>query len=405
MNYRDTILPGKFRDAPFSLDSHQVTGGRRTIVHEYPLRDVPYAEDMGRAVKPFILQCYVVGDEYHLARDALITALDAPGPGVLIHPYLGTLNVQVETYQVTENARQGRRAIFSITFSEAGQNALPDIRTNTRDVVKGRAAEVKEAINADVTESFSLTSRAAFIVESVTDTLNSATALIGHAVQYANEASAKINAVKRDILAFTGSISSLILAPAKLAIDFGALTGAINGIVTTASLAPDLYRQLIKFGDNSPSISRTTGNRVVQSNAVGAIYRMAQFNALADMAIAVSDESYTTRTQGRARLDEMLANIERMLLASQPDGSPISDNLFEALANLKAALVNDILARSANLTRLITITTTRTVPALVLSHELYQTIEQADVIVQANGVRRPGFIVGGSALEVVNAAA
>ena len=43
----------------------------------------PYAEDMGRTANRFIVQGYLIGPNYLDLRDALITALEQDGPGIL----------------------------------------------------------------------------------------------------------------------------------------------------------------------------------------------------------------------------------------------------------------------------------------------------------------------------------
>jgi prophage DNA circulation protein len=48
MSWRDKLQAGRFRTAAFQIDAHDQAGGRRLALHEYPLRDDPYAEDMGR---------------------------------------------------------------------------------------------------------------------------------------------------------------------------------------------------------------------------------------------------------------------------------------------------------------------------------------------------------------------
>ncbi len=72
MGWRENLRKGSFRGIPFFVDSSSAGFGRRNVLHEYPLRDTPYAEDLGRAQKEFTVEATVIGDDYLRKRDALI---------------------------------------------------------------------------------------------------------------------------------------------------------------------------------------------------------------------------------------------------------------------------------------------------------------------------------------------
>jgi prophage DNA circulation protein len=76
---------------PFAVRRSDAQVGRRTVQHEYPQRDTPFAEDMGRAARRFSLDAYVLGPDYDQARDRLIDALEARGPGLLHRSTAGAL--------------------------------------------------------------------------------------------------------------------------------------------------------------------------------------------------------------------------------------------------------------------------------------------------------------------------
>ena len=84
MAWRENLVPAAFRGVPFFVERHQSqAAGRRVQVHEYPGRDLPWPEDLGRRTREFEIDGYVVGDDYFAARDALLDACDRPGPGGL----------------------------------------------------------------------------------------------------------------------------------------------------------------------------------------------------------------------------------------------------------------------------------------------------------------------------------
>jgi hypothetical protein len=69
---------------------------RRQVIHEFPNSEIVLVDDLGRGPDRFEMKAYVVGDDYDLDRDALRDALLTPGPGTLVHPTWGRMNVAIE---------------------------------------------------------------------------------------------------------------------------------------------------------------------------------------------------------------------------------------------------------------------------------------------------------------------
>lgn len=152
--FRDELLPASFRNAPFFCESNSRDNGRRIIVHEFPKKDLPYAEDMGRKAKTFSIRAFCItypmtldGDkgqlynvDYRVPRNALLTALETDGPGTLVLPTLPSENVVVNRYRLNEEARFGGYCTFEIEFSEYGvPPQYLTVSVNTTAVLNGAA--------------------------------------------------------------------------------------------------------------------------------------------------------------------------------------------------------------------------------------------------------------------------
>jgi len=124
--WRGRLQKGSFRGVPFYIDEAGLEGGRRWQHFEYPLRDLPFNEDLGRAIRRYALRVYVIGDEYMGARDRMIAACEAPGPAKLVHPYLGQLTVALDGYRLRESDDEGGIAYFDLAISESSETAAPD---------------------------------------------------------------------------------------------------------------------------------------------------------------------------------------------------------------------------------------------------------------------------------------
>jgi hypothetical protein len=157
-----------FREAPFHIEQRSRSSGRRIVEHEYPKRDMPWGEDMGRHAIRYQITGYVIQDDigptfsrdYQFSRDALIAALEKPGPAVLVDPYMPqtshlgygdqvNLLFYCERYSLTETRQQGGYATFEMAFVECGQAANTTIYTFTQEDVSADAqANVDAAIKA-----------------------------------------------------------------------------------------------------------------------------------------------------------------------------------------------------------------------------------------------------------------
>ena len=135
------LQPASFNGVEFKVDVSSRGGGRRIANHEYPKRDIPYAEDMGRKSRRFTITGYVIGPFYKDQRDALIDQLEIEGPGTLILPTGMTRAseqlVTIENYSVTERRERGGIATFEMSFLEFGVNTSTLTFNDTPSQVNG----------------------------------------------------------------------------------------------------------------------------------------------------------------------------------------------------------------------------------------------------------------------------
>lgn len=144
--YQARLRPASFRGAQFHVEASTRTSGRRTVLHEFPHRDDPYTEDLGRRARRWQITAYVIGGraqafdfDYVQARDALIAACEQEGAGLLIHPTLPEMLVVCEMESCSEVRREGNIARFELTFFEAGSAPNNVSGTATQAIVQNQA--------------------------------------------------------------------------------------------------------------------------------------------------------------------------------------------------------------------------------------------------------------------------
>jgi prophage DNA circulation protein len=131
--WRDALQPAAYRGAMFHVEAGTKEDGRRIVVHEFPKKDVPFSEDMGRRAIAFTVRAYCIQyprdtsvelyqRDYRVPRDHLIRELEQEGSGTLQLPTLQPLTVVCQGYRLTEEERLGGYCVFDIQFVEAGSD-------------------------------------------------------------------------------------------------------------------------------------------------------------------------------------------------------------------------------------------------------------------------------------------
>lgn len=128
------LAPAAFRGAKFAVVESQSAGGRRVALHQYPGKEVPWAEDMGRDARRFRLRGFVLDGSVKLGRGsvsmqraALMTACDKRGPGTLDHPTLGKITVALQRWTIGEGLDAQNYSEVEIEAVETGQQEYPAV--------------------------------------------------------------------------------------------------------------------------------------------------------------------------------------------------------------------------------------------------------------------------------------
>ncbi len=146
--WRERLVPASFRGAQFHVEVQARSGGRRLAPHEYPKRDDPYTEDMGRRGRAFSVTGYLIGPGFRGARDALIAALESEGAGQLRLPTGHAMQVLCSTYNAAERRERGGYVEIDMQFLEAGSQEP----TRTSEDTQAKVKETAEKASANTAE-------------------------------------------------------------------------------------------------------------------------------------------------------------------------------------------------------------------------------------------------------------
>lgn len=138
-----------WRGLPFAVRDSSIRKGRRTAEHVYPFRDSIWVEDLGRGVRRYSFRGFLVGDDVLQQSEAMQAAIEAPGPGTLVHPELGARTCAVGREIAFRRSERGRMVEVEFEFVETAPILYPSLVLSTQAQVRTRASTLLDQIGQD----------------------------------------------------------------------------------------------------------------------------------------------------------------------------------------------------------------------------------------------------------------
>lgn len=402
--WRDQLQPASFRGVRFEVDSDSSPAGRRTQTHEFVQRDQPFVEDLGRQTREFKFAAFVIGADCYTKRDALLAALDKPGPGELVHPQFGKLNVTAGDCSVSHERREGGMVRFDLVFIEAGEKGFPVGTPNTsRQLIKAKRGLLDMA-GDKFTEAMSLVNAG----RAKMNALQTALAVPFNVAQgYFGEAMRAVGSV-------TGFADKLVATPAGFLGLFSSLGGGASGLFSRFSSYAGTLQSLLGKSRSARELSSSyayAGDSTTRQVAVAAqrLVRDAVLVQIADEAAAMPVPAPPLAPPAAPALDQQVAQpIERAEVPVTTDVLAVRAEIdaafwaaaldeadhdrFEQLEATRKALYRHLTAVATAGVKLVEVKPTAQVPALVLAYRRFGDASRAGEIVTRNRIRHPGFV-------------
>lgn len=380
-------LQASFRGVNFFVNSASTKGGRRNVKHIFPKNDTIEHEDLGRQEVDFTLDAYLLGDDYFDQRTKFENALNQPGIGVLIHPYRGTLNVVVNSFDANETTEKGRFISYSINFS------LQEIirATVSAPSLKWRLSDTKEKLKEKVTSNFidiySLVGKPAKAVADARTTLDKGLSFITSAKKIV----ASMADFQRQVENTRGRLIALSLNAEFLAdeiIDLTSFgtdfsTGVTFGVDSTN--ARDQYREQKEIREFLNSLEGT--NSEDRSYPAYQIKQLISLSAIISQCTILGAIEFETINDAKETQDDFLKSLEYFLKDSNT-----SDDLYAQIEDTRVNIFEALQDKYINLPELIYYKPEIKTNTLKLSYSLYGNLDNEQDIIDRNLIVHPGFV-------------
>lgn len=378
MTWFDELQPASFRGVPFHVSTSRSRYGRRNALHEYPFRDLPFAEDLGRRARAFRISGFVLGDGAMAQRARLIAACEAEGPGALIHPSHGEIDVVCNSIDI-EETEAGRIYRFVLDLAEAGTRSEPRATADSRAGVLG-------LIDAEL--------------DTVIDALDAALEIAGLPEYVINEAAGVLGKA-------AGIVRSIrprsILSGIQSSLDgfLAILETDPTGAVTSGVAVQTVFDATDALGaESDPRIVAERAGELVRlqkpetpepqaAALIDVLHGAVQAAALTEIARSTTSVAFDSQTAAEMHRDRVRDQFDAGLTAA---AARFDDAAFGFLSRLSAVSLADITARGASLAPMVPWRRARPVPSLVAAWSLYQNPGRDGEIAGYLAARHPLFL-------------
>lgn len=403
MGWRERILDASFRDVPFYFDRTNSTFGRRTVIHEFLGKDGAKAQDLGRGPRIFNIAGYLLGEDYLEQRDRLLEACEAKsGPGELVHPYLGPVTVVCERITTNESSTENNVMRINLRFVEVSDStSLQEVTDPTVSVAENKLKALEE-LKEDFRKAFDISRVPLNKVKEVRASVNSGLGaiqegrlLLASAASYGR----MLETAKADSESLINNASEMSDAIVDL-VTFGSFPSGLYPTDKSSEFDPAnedypaeeedakiLFAELETLFTFAPTSTSSVNDAFVN---------LLKQSAIITAAGLVTVLVYDSLNEAEEYRDNIVAEINS-ILSTGP-----SVDYSESLKDLRTSIVDAIEEKAIYLSRLVKVTFVESTPALVLSYDLYGTVDYEQNILDRNHViDNPGFVPGGEPIEVL----
>lgn len=357
--WQASLRQASFRGVPFGVFDVEKEGGRRVVLHEVPLLDDTWVEDLGASPQKFSINAFVLGADYLVKAKALMAALEEAGAGTLVHPYFGELSVCLASpYKCKQSAQDGGMAVFNFAFVRSQNPQNPSPTLNHQRISLEKISELRQACLAYFAP---------------------------YAEQYKNS--------ERTIRALEQELGTMLSQVTGIALQVSGL-----GDVATPALGGAIWQKTLEAeSSTAQSIAGQGSNRLdlaIKIKPQNPAQKLVQQALVIEGIGALVKSPLESRKQATSHRQKILNGV-----ASVQNQAGLPDALFALLVDLRSASITTLSKLAGTAPEVASITPTACLPSLVLAHRHSKVSLELDLI-ERNGVKNPCFVSPDS-LEVL----
>lgn len=412
----EQLLPASFRGVPFEVTSGCLRAGRRTVVHEYPQRDKPYVEDLGKATRQITIEAFVVGDDYIARGTALLAEIEKPGSGTLIHPWLGEMTVTVTSVSELKFDTGLGTAYLTFVATEAGDLEFPVMGIDTQTEALEAADELEQSAISKFVDSIDLSIVSEYIDAALSGALLDVLGVVGSAeiakafgfaTGVADLASKGLALISKDPKVFAQKLAGALGLSkwATTATAWSRVAKQLRNLASDEKLSSGTRAKIEADRDRLP-LSDTQKAAMTNRAAVESLTRQLLLAQVVGVS-ALIGTSKDTSAPGAMVTAAASPFVEQEPIQSYDDLIEVrnellevldqellmetDDEMYQAIEKARTAVFEAVTERANAQSRLITVTPPDIMPAVVLAYDYHDDANRDREIALRNGIDHEGF--------------
>lgn len=412
----EQLLPASFRGVPFEVTSGSLRAGRRTVVHEYPQRDKPYVEDLGKATRQITIEAFVVGDDYIARGTALLAEIEKPGSGALIHPWLGEMTVTVTSVSELKFDTGLGTAYLTFVATEAGDLEFPATGADTQSAALEAADGLELSAVSKFVDSIDLSIVSEYIDAALSGALLDVLGVVGgaeiakafgFATGVADLASKGLALISKDPKVFAQKLAGALGLSkwATTATAWSRVAKQLRNLASDEKLSSGTRAKIEADRDRLP-LSDTQKAAMTNRAAVESLTRQLLLAQVVGVS-ALIGTSKDTSAPGAMVTAAASPFVEQESIQSYDDLIEVrnellevldqellmetDDEMYQAIEKARTAVFEAVTERANAQSRLITVTPPDIMPAVVLAYDYHDDANRDREIALRNGIDHEGF--------------
>jgi prophage DNA circulation protein len=387
-----TLQRASYKGAPFWVESDQESGKRRIVVHEFPMRDIPYLEDLGEGAREFKVTAYVASDAADTEAARVMATCATRGAGVLVLPAHGPLFVRCTEFERSRAKDKHGFIGHDLKFVREGAAGALATVASLANLVFVAAGELAAEQAASFARAVVVTAAPDYVVGTAVSGVETGLAALD-ATRTMQPVDVAVSATQRDAIeASFNSASEVVATEDPVQITALALSVVEIARDLAGGMAPEIA--LPAFANVLASVDAT----VVVAPGSAWQFAVAQNRLAGNTLIRIAALIAYCEAVVRVTLSDRPAGITlRAIVAEyfdeQINALPSDDfAIYYAALSLRDATIEYLSRTILDLAPVVTVTANLSMPSLFWAWRLYADPARSTELVARNRVVHPSFV-------------
>lgn len=381
-----SLFKASFRGAHFWVEADAESGGRRVVVHQFPMRDDPYNEDLGEDKREFSVTAYVASDAADREAASLTAACAMRGASTLVLPTHGPILVRCLTFSRDRQKDQHGKIAFSLKFVREGAVSALVTVSSLANMIFVNADVLAASAAAAMVRELQLNKQPDFVVDSAVQAARDVSATLD-AVRTTSPVDPAVSAAQRNEIQSIYDDTETAIADPALAARIIAAARALGDAMPPASAVAAFPPVIAETAVATATAYLSAGAKAAAANTAAA-YRLGRIAALTAYCEAIARIELKDRPAGISLRGAVAEYFEREIY----DVPASEAELYVALSEMRAAVISYLSQVILNLAPVITVSAAFRMPSLFWAWRLYSDPLRGGEVAARNRVPHPSFI-------------